>query len=72
MDALQGCDTGDSMQEPRRLVIIAQERAFDEERWKELLTTLAYLLHERRKAATTPRPNDEDESAGASHDRATP
>ena len=39
------------MSEPRRVIIIAKERPFDEERWKELLTALAYVLHERRQRA---------------------
>jgi hypothetical protein len=38
------------MPEPRRLIIIAKQREFDEEKWKQLLMAMAYLLHERRKA----------------------
>lgn len=38
------------MPEPRRILIIAKQREFDEEKWKELLMAMAYLLHERRKA----------------------
>lgn len=32
-----------------RLIVIAQRREFDEEKWKQLLMTLAYFLHEQRK-----------------------
>ncbi len=35
---------------PRQLIVVAKERAFDEEKWKQLLIALAYVLHERRKA----------------------
>lgn len=38
------------MPKPRRVIVIAKERPFDEEKWKQLLTALAYLLHERRQA----------------------
>jgi hypothetical protein len=37
------------MPEPQRLIIVAKQRAFDEQKWKELLMALAYLLHEQRK-----------------------
>jgi hypothetical protein len=43
------------MPEPPRVIIIAKEREFDEERWKELLTALAYLLHERRQKTSKDR-----------------
>lgn len=33
----------------RRLIIIAKQREFDEEQWKQLLMALAYLLHEQRQ-----------------------
>ena len=39
------------MREPQRVLIIAKERPFDEEsanKWKELLTAFAYVLHEQR------------------------
>ncbi len=32
-----------------RLIIIAKQREFDEEKWKQLLMAMAYLLHEQRK-----------------------
>lgn len=32
-----------------RVIIIAKKRPFDAEKWKELLTAFAYVLHERRK-----------------------
>jgi hypothetical protein len=41
------------MPEPRRFIIIAKQREFDEEKWKQLLMTMAYLLHEQRKAQAT-------------------
>ncbi len=37
------------MHRKRRLIVIAKQRAFDEEKWKQLLTAFAYVLHERRK-----------------------
>jgi hypothetical protein len=40
------------MSEPRRLIIVAKQREFDEEKWKQLLMAMAYLLHEQRKAQT--------------------
>jgi hypothetical protein len=43
------------MPEPRRVMIIAKEREYDEERWKELLTALAYVLYERRQQAAKDR-----------------
>lgn len=39
-----------------KVVIIAKERPFDEEKWKELLTAFAYVLHERRKAYDKQQP----------------
>lgn len=39
-----------------RVIIIAKERPFDAEKWKELLTAFAYVLHERRKAHTQDTP----------------
>ena len=36
------------MQRKRRLVVIAKQREFDEDKWKRLLTAFAYVLHERR------------------------
>lgn len=38
------------MQEQRRLIVIAKQREFDEEKWKQLLMSMAYFLHEQRKA----------------------
>lgn len=38
------------MPRKRRLIIIAKQRPFDEEQWKQLLTAFAYVLHERRQA----------------------
>jgi hypothetical protein len=37
------------MTKDRRIVVIGKQREFDEERWKQLLTAMAYVLHERRK-----------------------
>jgi|GEM_PF-3777535 len=48
------------MPEPRRLIVIAKQREFDEEEWKQLLMAMAYLLHERRK----------DQAAGNSDNKA--
>ena len=36
------------------LTIIGQQRPFDEERWRELLTAFAYVLHEQRQAEAAP------------------
>ena len=33
-----------------RIIIIAKQREFDEEKWKQLLMATAYLLHEQRKS----------------------
>ncbi len=38
------------MSAPRKVIIIAKERPFDEEKWKRLLTAFAYVLHERHTA----------------------
>lgn len=38
------------MSAPHRVIIIAKQRPFDEEQWKQLLTAFAYVLHVRRKA----------------------
>ena len=38
------------MLEQRQLIVIAKQRKFDEEQWKQLLMAMAYLLHEQRKA----------------------
>jgi hypothetical protein len=35
------------MLEPRRIIIVAKQREFDEEKWRELLITLAYVLYEQ-------------------------
>jgi hypothetical protein len=40
------------VQQSRRLIVIAKQREFDEEKWKQLLMAMAYLLHERRKTQT--------------------
>jgi hypothetical protein len=49
------------MPEPRRFIIIAKQREFDEEKWKQLLMAMAYLLHEQRKAqAAEPSDNNTD------------
>jgi hypothetical protein len=40
------------MPEPQRLIVIAKQRAFDEEKWKQLLMAMAYLRHEQRTSQT--------------------
>jgi len=35
------------MPEPRRILIVAKQREFDEEQWKQLLMAMAYYLHEQ-------------------------
>ena len=49
----------------RRLIIIAKERPFDAEKWQQLLTAFAYVLHEQRKqresaAANNPQPTKDE------------
>jgi len=41
------------MPEPRKLIIIAKQREFDEEQWKHLLIAMAYYLHDQRKRQTS-------------------
>lgn len=41
------------MSAQRRLIIIAKQREFDEEKWKQLLMAMTYLLHEQRQAQTS-------------------
>lgn len=38
------------MQSQQRVIVVAKQRPFDEEKWKQLLTAFAYVLHERRSA----------------------
>ena len=46
----------------RRIIIIAKERPFDADKWQQLLSAFAYVLHEARKqrepaaTATAERP----------------
>ena len=44
------------MREQQRVIVIAKRRPFDEEKWKQLLTAFAYVLHERRKAMAEEHP----------------
>lgn len=37
------------MTQDRRVVVVGKQRPFDDERWKQLLTAMAYVVHERRK-----------------------
>lgn len=48
------------MPRKRRLLIIAKERPFDEEQWKQLLTAFTYVLHERRQAREAVEENAAD------------
>jgi hypothetical protein len=53
------------MPEPRQVIMMGKKRWFDEERWQQLLTALAYMLHERRQLrAETPADGDPDTGAG--------
>lgn len=55
-------------QGPRRLIIIAKTRPFDADKWKQLLSAFAYVLHEQRKqreaaaaaTATNPAPTKDE------------
>jgi hypothetical protein len=38
------------MQKRKKIFVIAKQRPYDEERWKQLIMALAYALHEQRKA----------------------
>ena len=38
------------MSKRRKIIVIARQREYDEERWKHFITALAYALHERHKA----------------------
>lgn len=52
----------------RHLIIIGKERPFDEERWQQLLTAFAYVLHEQRRepvADSTETTAPEPDSAAA-------
>lgn len=37
------------MAEKRRLVVIGKQRAYDEERWRQLVMAMTYVLHEQRQ-----------------------
>ena len=53
---MAGCGEERSvMPELGRLHIIAKQREFDEEKWKQLLMSIAYLLHEKRKTQAARR-----------------
>jgi hypothetical protein len=49
------------MTQDRRIVVVGKLRDFDDERWKQLLTAMAYVLHERRKQFEAVRGGDGDE-----------
>jgi hypothetical protein len=48
------------MSEPRRFIIIAKQRGFDEEKWKQLLMAMAYYLHEQRQTQAIERTTKAD------------
>jgi hypothetical protein len=50
------------MLEQRQLIVIAKQRKFDEEKWKQLLMAMAYLLHEQRKAHMAEQSGNEAEA----------
>lgn len=54
------------MPQHRRVFIIAKERPFDAEKWKQLLSAFAYILHEQRQereaAAVETPPTNKDQS----------
>lgn len=43
------------MSVPQRVVVIAKQREFDEEKWKQLLMAMAYLLYEQRQLQAAQR-----------------
>ena len=49
------------MTQDRRVVVVGKQRAFDDERWKQLLTAMAYVVHERRKQFEAVRDDTGDE-----------
>jgi hypothetical protein len=48
------------MPDTRRLIIIAKQRAFNEEKWKQLLMAMAYYLHEQRQTQAIERTTKAD------------
>ena len=55
----------------RHITIIGQQRPFDEERWRELLTAFAYVLHEQRQAEATLGTANGADDGEATHDHRT-
>lgn len=55
------------MPKKRNIIVIAKQRAYDEETWKRFIMALAYALHERHKAeddeAAEARRQDDPEAA---------
>ena len=54
------------MQSRQRVIVVAKQRSFDEERWKQLLIAFAYVLHERHTAQKEARPDDTPKGTPAS------
>lgn len=55
----------------RHITIIGQQRPFDEERWQQLLTAFAYVLHEQRQAETAPNAANGADDGEMEHDHRT-
>jgi hypothetical protein len=52
------------MQKRTKIVVIAKQRPYDEERWKQFIMMLAYALHEQRKATEAEETQDEHDAGG--------
>ncbi len=48
------------MQKRKKIVVIAKQRPYDEDRWKQFIMMLAYALHEQRKAAEAETQDEHD------------
>lgn len=52
------------MQKRKKIVVIAKQRPYDEERWKQFIMMLAYALHEQRKAREAEAASENNETEG--------
>lgn len=54
------------MRKGRKIVVIGKQRRYDEEKWRQFITALAYALHEREAAAEKEAETPEDGKESAS------
>jgi hypothetical protein len=52
------------MQKRKKIFVIAKQRPYDEERWKQFIMMLAYALHEQRKAREAAETVQDEHDAG--------